>query len=130
MEIQDILEHAGERLMEDESLRSHLDDRQASLVLNRALAWLENCLKREMRDRATPDVNREVARVVDAMRAINHALDSPDAPPLAALLDEYLPLAERTQPAAIVQNMSLVRRAAARLRLLLRRALGRPKTEG
>lgn len=126
MEIRDILERAGERLMEDESLRSHLDDRQASLVLNRALAWLESGLRRHMRAQAAPDVNREIARAADAIRAINQALDLPDAPPLAALLDEHLPL----EQAAAAQNMSLVRRTASRLRLLLRRALGRPKTEG
>lgn len=130
MEIQDILERASERLMEDESLRSHLDDQQASLVLNRALAWLESCLRRGVRAQAAPDVNREIARAANAIRAINQALDSPDAPPLATLLDEHLPLAGQAQQATAVQNMSLVRRAAARLRLLWRRALGRPKTEG
>ena len=39
MDISTLLERTAERLMEDESLRSHLDDQQANVVLNRALSW-------------------------------------------------------------------------------------------
>ncbi len=130
MDIQDMLARAAERLMEDESLRSRLDDQQAHLVLNRALKWLESRLAHQARLGAAPDVDQEIARAVAAMRAVNQSLGSPNAPSLSALLDRHLPLGEagETAPAA-AQNMSLVRRAASRLRSLWRRAVGKPKID-
>jgi len=132
MDISDILERAAERLMEDESLRSNLNDEQATLVLNRALKWLEMQLVESEVLSAVSDSEQKVAQAVKAMRSVNARMKSAPSPDLFKVLQEALPLgsispAQVDNPAP-VQKASVIRGALDRFRTLWRRAMHRDKS--
>jgi hypothetical protein len=125
-----MLQRAAERLSEDESLRSNLDDQQASAVLQHALSLLENRLNQSgviTASAAGPSLEQELAHITKAMRAVNDAMGSSHPPALPEALEKLLPLAGTVQAAGApsAQNTSLVQRAARRLRAIWRRAVAR-----
>ncbi len=127
MEIPDILASAAERLTEDESLRSNLDDKQASALLNHTLRWLENRLK-QAADAAAVNPEQEIAQAVQAMHSINVTMKSPQPPVLQEMLEKMMPLtasavaAARVADTATQQKASILRRMVGRLRSIWRRA--------
>lgn len=125
-----MLQRAAERLSEDESLRSNLDDQQATAMLKQALSLLENRLNQPELVTASavgPSLEQEINRVAKAMRAVNDAMGSSNPPALPEALEKLLPLAGtvQTESAPPVQNLSLLQRAARRLRSIWKRAVAR-----
>ncbi len=127
--LKDILERAAERLAEDESLHSNMDDQQASAALKHALNWLESRLGQLDPAALLSDSENEMSRVVQAMRAANAATKSGGAPALQEALEKALPLAGRLSStpasAAPAPNAPLIRRVARRLRMIWQRAMAR-----
>lgn len=121
--MQDILARAAEQMSADESLRSNLDDEQASAALNRALSWLERRLSQAA---AELNAEQEVAYAANALRAVNARQRLPQPPALQAILDEMLPLSGSGLPqvgrADAVNKMPLLQRMVSRLRSIWRRA--------
>ena len=134
MDISDILERAAERLMDDESLRSNLDDEQATLALNRALSWLENQVGRVKANAVVADPEQDIAQAVNALRAVNRMMGETPLSDLPAALDNALPLTGAlprllaNEP--IPAKVTLLRGALNRFRVLWRRATarGQPKS--
>lgn len=133
MEISAILASAAERLAEDESLRSNLDDKQAKALLDHTLRWLENRLK-QAADAAAVNPEQEIAQAIQAMRSINMTMKSPQPPMLQETLEKIMPLAAtaaaaaRTADRATQQKASILRRVMGKLRSIWRRATTGDKT--
>ena len=69
-----IFQTIAEQLMEDERLRSNLDDDQAKIVLDWAIAWLGAQIHAARDAVAAQQIGRdELARVRDALKAVNAA---------------------------------------------------------
>ncbi len=86
-----ILQGVAEQLMEDERLRSNLDDDEAKIILDWAIAWLgAQITPAADAPTAAQIAGAELARVRDALKAVNaSAKESSAAVPeiFAALRD-------------------------------------------
>jgi hypothetical protein len=69
-----ILQSVAEQLMEDERLRSNLDDDQAKIVLDWAIAWMGAQVNAAADAPAAAQIaGAELGRVRDVLKAINAA---------------------------------------------------------
>lgn len=128
MDIQTVLERAAERLAEDESLRSNLDDQQASAALQHALRWLEKRLGELEATASLAEAEQEIARATRALRTLNTRLDSRQLPDVQHSLAHLLPLSgalpgEQPDEVIIQRKTSLIRRALDQLRAIWRRSI-------
>ncbi|MBI3914308.1 MAG: hypothetical protein HY327_09020 [Chloroflexi bacterium] len=101
-----ILQSVAEQLMEDERLRSHLDDDEAKIVLDWAMAWLGAQVNAAADAPAAAQIaSAELARVRDALKAMNVAAkESSAAMPqiLAALCDAQ----SKSSPAQVLAMLN------------------------
>lgn len=104
-----ILQGVAEQLMEDERLRSNLDDDQAKIVLDWALAWMGAQINAAPDAPAAEQIARaELARVRDALRAVNALARAKPAamPKILAALREAQPSQQLPSPAQLMAMLN------------------------
>ena len=97
-----ILQGVAEQLMEDERLRSNLDDVQAKIVLDWAIAWMGAQVNAAADAPAAAQIaGAELARVRDALRAVNASAKEERAamPKILAALRDAKPSQRLPSPA-------------------------------
>ncbi|MBI3914311.1 MAG: hypothetical protein HY327_09035 [Chloroflexi bacterium] len=105
-----ILQGVAEQLMEDERLRSNLDDDEAKIVLDWAIAWLGAQINAAADAPAAAQIaGAELGRVRDALKAVNASAKEqrPALPKIIAALRDAKPAL--AQPGAIDRDAERAR---------------------
>jgi hypothetical protein len=111
-----LVQSAAEKLMEDERLRTNLADDEAQLLVNWAIAWLQDHIARARDESAARQVAQaETTRLRSAMQRINDVLAEGKTPALIVALKELgLPSPAKTTRTAL-DRKGMIRALTSRL---------------